>query len=136
MMTRVAIKVRRGVKSCEREASKREPKGAMPPDELLSRDMVVYFDTGEVCQLLFKALVLVVSSRLVSEGEENPRNCDSTSENNFASMIAQHTHNMNEQLNNSHFNPRGLVGVRSMIRVAPSAAGSIHPIIANRKNDK
>jgi hypothetical protein len=66
MMTRVAIKVRRGVKSCEREASKREPKGAMPPDELLSRDMVVYFDTGEVCQLLFKALVLVVSSRLVS----------------------------------------------------------------------
>ena len=44
MVTRVAIKIRRGVKRCEREASKGEPKEAMAPDGLLSRDMMVYFD--------------------------------------------------------------------------------------------
>jgi hypothetical protein len=59
MMTRVAIKIRRGVKSCEREAGKRKSKEAMAPDGLSSRDMVVYFDRGEACQLLFKALVLL-----------------------------------------------------------------------------
>jgi len=60
MMTGVAIKTRRDVKSCEREASKREPKEAMAPDGLWSRDMVVYFDTGGN-QLLFKALLIHVN---------------------------------------------------------------------------
>jgi hypothetical protein len=57
MMTRVAIIItRRDVKSCDGEASKREPKEAMAPDGLLTRDMVIYFETGEASQLLFKAL--------------------------------------------------------------------------------
>jgi hypothetical protein len=39
MMTRVAIKLRHGVKSGDREASNKEPKEVMGPDGLLSRDM-------------------------------------------------------------------------------------------------
>ena len=59
MMTRVAIKERRGVKSCAREMSKGEPNEVMAPDGLLSRDMVVYLTHGgRTRQLLFKTFVL------------------------------------------------------------------------------
>lgn len=63
MTTRVTINIRRGVKSCEREASQGELKEEMAPDGLLFRDMAVYSGMGEARQLLFKALVVVISAR-------------------------------------------------------------------------
>jgi hypothetical protein len=94
MMTRVAIKIRRGVKSCERETSKRELKEAVAP-ELLSRDMTVCFDMGEACQLLFMAAEELpnFNSTMIYLIRMCRATDYSTSENNSFSRYAQHTFN-------------------------------------------
>ena len=71
--TMVAMKQRRGVKSCESEAREKRPGGIVPAG-LLSRVMVVYFNTREAHQSLFK--VRWSLALIVSEGKKKPPNSD------------------------------------------------------------